>query len=207
METVLTVYERPYDEQHPVVCLDEQPKELIAETRAPRQCSDGTVLYDYEYERRGTASIFMAFEPLDGKRFVSVHERHTHKEWASVVADIVEKRYPTAKHITLVMDNLSTHKPESLYKAFPAERARSIANKITILYTPKHGSWLNMAECELSVLTRVGISHRVADIAALQNQCTAFEVRRNAAGATADWQFTTHDARTKLKRLYPAFHD
>jgi DDE superfamily endonuclease len=207
MEQVLAVYERPYDERHPVVCLDEQPKQLIAETRLPRVCSDGTRLYDYEYERKGTASIFMAFEPLGGKRFLSVHERHTHKEWASVVADIVEKHYATAEHITLVMDNLSTHNLASLYKAFPAPRARAIASKITIVFTPKHGSWLDMAESELSVLTRTGLAHRIADIETLKQQCEAFENRRNALQTKADWQFTTSDARIKLKRLYPVFCD
>jgi DDE superfamily endonuclease len=207
MEQVLAVYERPYDERHPVVCLDEQPKQLIAETRLPRVCSDGTRLYDYEYERKGTASIFMAFEPLGGKRFLSVHEHHTHKEWASVVADIVEKHYCEAEHITLVMDNLSTHKLASLYKAFPAPRAHAIASKITIVFTPKHGSWLDMAESELSVLTRTGLAHRIADIETLKQQCADFENRRNALQTKANWQFTTSDARIKLKRLYPVFCD
>jgi DDE superfamily endonuclease len=206
MENVLAVYERPYDERFPVVCLDEQPKQLIAETRQTHQCSDGTVLVDYEYERKGTASIFMSFEPLGGKRFITVHDQHTHKEWASVVADLVENRYAGAEKITLVGDNLSTHKLASLYKAFPAERARAIVKKLEMVYTPKHGSWLNMAECELSVLTRVGIADRVADKETLCNQCSAFEQRRNETANKADWQFTTSDARIKLKRLYPIFN-
>lgn len=205
MEQVLEVYQRPYDESHPVVCLDEQPKQLIAEARVPRQCSDGTMLHDYEYERKGTASIFMTFEPLGGKRFLSVYEQHTHKQWANVVADLVENRYANASHLTLVMDNLSTHSLASLYKAFPAPRAQAIARKITITYTPKHGSWLNMAECELSVLTRVGLEERIDTLEKLKQQCHDFEQRRNIAATKANWQFTTPDARVKLKRLYPVF--
>ena len=206
MEAVLDVYQRPYDPQHPVVCLDESPQQLIGECRAPFTDSQGVEHIDYEYSREGTADLYMIVEPLGGRRVVHVRERHTAQDWAAEVAYIVEEMYPTAPKITLLQDNLSAHKKAALYECFPPERARAILTKLEFVFTPKHGSWLNVAEIELSVLTRQGLPTRVASQAELQACVTAWYEQRNAQASTVNWQFTTQDARIKLKQLYPSFN-
>lgn len=204
MEEVLDVYVQPYDPTHPKVCLDESPRQLIGERRAPFTDEHGVLHEDYEYTREGTADIFMVVEPLGGRRQVFIRDRHTRLEWAEVVAYIVEEMYPAAEDITLIQDNLSAHKKAALYELFPPERARAILKKLKFVFTPKHGSWLNIAEIELSVLTRQGLTSRVESKEDLIRQCTAWYETRNGKGSTVDWQFTTKDARIKLKRLYPS---
>ena len=204
MEEVLDVYVQPYDSAHPKVCLDETPRQLIGERRAPFTDEHGVLHEDYEYTREGTADIFMVVEPLGGRRQVFIRDRHTRLEWAEVVAYIVEEMYPAAEDITLIQDNLSAHKKAALYELFPPERARAILKKLKFVFTPKHGSWLNIAEIELSVLTRQGLTSRVESKEDLIRQCTEWYETRNGKGSTVDWQFTTKDARIKLKRLYPS---
>lgn len=204
MEMVLDEYKQPYDPKHPRVCLDESPKQLISEVRKPFRTSDGTALFDYEYKREGVVDIYMVCEPLVGKRWVTVRDRHTRLDWAAVVADIVEQKYPNADQITLIQDNLSAHKPSALYELFHPDRARAILSKLNFVYTPKHGSWLNMAEIELSVLARQCTAGRIPTKKQLIEKITAWEERRNKKKVTIDWQFTTADARIKLKRLYPS---
>lgn len=204
MEDVLEVYQRPYDPQRPVVCFDEQSKQLIRETRpsvpaAPGRCER----VDYEYERNGTANLFMLFEPLAGRRRVKVTDRRTAKDFAEVVRELVNS-YPEAEKIVLVMDNLNTHKMASLYEAFPPEEARRLMERLEIHYTPKHGSWLNIAETELSVLTKQCLKRHIPDKQNLTHEIAAWENSRNTAHCRVDWQFTTADARIKLKRLYPS---
>jgi len=202
MEDVLEVYKRPYDAERPVVCLDETSKQLIGETRTPVPAEPGRVRrIDYEYERKGTANLFMAFEPLAGRRWVDVTERRTAVDFAEVIRRLVDERYPRAKKIVLVMDNLNTHKAASLYEAFEARR---LAERLEIHYTPKHGSWLDMAETELSVLARQCLNRRIATLATLLREIRAWEKQRNGAKCKIDWRFTTKDARIKLKRLYPS---
>ena len=204
MEDVLEVYQRPYDPQRPVVCFDEQSKQLIRETRQPIAAAPGQPeRVDYEYERAGTANLFMAFEPLAGKRRVKVTERRTARDFAEVIGELVES-YPDAKQIVLVMDNLNTHKLASLYEVFPPEEARRLIERIELHHTPKHGSWLNMAETELSVVTKQCLNRRIPDKSTLSVEVAAWEQSRNAARCRIDWQFTTADARIKLKRLYPS---
>ena len=203
MEEVLDVYAQPYDPLHPKVCLDESPRQLIGERRTPFTDKHGIVHEDYEYTREGTADIFMVVEPLGGRREVFIRDQHTRLEWAEVVAYIVEEMYPEAEDITLIQDNLSAHKKSALYELFPPERARAILEKLHLVFTPKHGSWLNIAEIELSVLTRQGLTSRVESKEELIRQCTEWYETRNEKGSTVDWQFTTKDARIKLKRLYP----
>jgi hypothetical protein len=208
MEDVLEVYQRPYDEQRPVVCLDEQSKQLIKETRKPIPVQPGQpAKEDYEYERNGTANLFMIFEPLVGWRHVKVTERRTKIDFAEMIKELVDEHYPYADKIVLVMDNLNTHKVASLYEAFPPTEARRLIEKLEIHYTPKHGSWLDMAETELSTLTRQCLDRRIPDRETLIHEVAAWETSRNAAEATVDWQFTTKDARIKLKRLYPSIQD
>ena len=205
MEDVLEVYQRPYDAERPVVCLDETSKQLIGETRTPVPAEPGRVRrIDYEYERKGTANLFMAFEPLAGRRWVDVMERRTAVDFAEVIRRLVDERYPRAKKIVLVMDNLNTHKAASLYEAFAPEEARRLAERLEIHYTPKHGSWLDMAETELSVLARQCLNRRIATLATLLREIRAWEKQRNGAKCKIDWRFTTKDARIKLKRLYPS---
>lgn len=205
MEDVLDVYRRPYDPRRPVVCLDEQSKQLVKETRKPIPAKAGRKLrQDYEYERNGTANIFMLFEPLACWRYVKVTERRTKIDFAHVVKELVDELDPDAEKIVLVMDNLNTHKIGSLYEAFPPEEARRLAEKLEIHYTPKHGSWLNMAETELSVLTRQCLDRRIPNRKTLEREVDAWQEQRNNEDATVDWQFTTNDARIKLKKLYPA---
>lgn len=203
MEAVLDVYKRPYNPQRPVVCMDESPKQLIQETRAPLSGKPGRLTrYDYEYRRCGVCSIFMASEPLVGKRYVQVREKRTKRDWAWFLKDLSD-RYPEADVITLVLDNLNTHKPGSLYETFDPEEARTLRNRFELVYTPKHGSWLNMAEIELSVLSGQCLNRRIDDIETVIKECNAWEKARNNLNATINWQFTTQDARVKLKRLYP----
>lgn len=205
MEDVLEVYQRPRDPQRPVVCLDEQSKQLIRETRTPIPAAPGRPeRVDYEYERNGTANLFMLFAPLEGWRQVHVTERRTKLDFAQVVRQLVDQHFPDADKIVLVMDNLNTHKPASLYEAFPPAEARRMIEKLEIHYTPKHGSWLDMAETELSILTKQCLDRRIPDAPTLVRETAAWVAQRNAAQSTVNWQFTTDKARTKLKRLYPS---
>jgi hypothetical protein len=210
MEEVLDVYQRPYDPKRPLVCLDEACKQLLGDKTPPleaqpaREDKPGQLLrVDYEYERYGVANLFMNFEPLAGRRRVAVRERRTGVDWASVVRDLVDEEHPEAEVIVLVMDNLNTHGVWSLYEAFEPEEAKRIADKLEIHYTPKHGSWLNMAEIELSVLARQCLKERMESREHLQEQVAAWEEKRNQHGIRVDWRFTTTEARIKLKRLYP----
>lgn len=203
MEEVLDVYERPYEQSAPVVCLDESPHQLIGETRESFVDSKGVKHVDYEYRREGVADIYMICEPKQGKRSVQVKDTHASGEWARVVAHIAEQLYPGADRITLVQDNLTAHRKAALYEVFDAARARNILRRIEFVYTPKHGSWLNMAEIELSVLNRVALKGRMESKAQLQKQIRAYLKEKNKTAIQINWQFTTKDARTKLKKLYP----
>ena len=208
MEDVLEVYQRPHDPARPVVCLDETSKQLIGEARTPIPAAPGRPeRVDYEYARNGTANLFMLFEPLAGWRHVEVTERRTKVDFARVLRDLSDRYYPDAERIVLVMDNLNTHELASLYEAFPADEARRLAARFEVHYTPTHGSWLDMAETELSVLSRQCLSRRIDSVAVLTREIAAWERRRNEAEAVVDWQFTTADARIKLKRLYPSIQD
>lgn len=205
MEDTLEVYARPYDPLRPQVCLDECGKQLVAETRHPLPPEPGQVeRFDYEYERCGTANLFMLFEPLAGTRHVKVTDRRTAVDFAEVIRDLLDVHYPHAEKIVLVMDNLNTHKLASLYQAFPAEEARRLIERLEIHHTPKHGSWLNMAEIELSALATQCLDRRIADPETLAREVAAWQESRNRAGNTVNWRFTTQDARIKLKRLYPS---
>jgi len=205
MEDVLEVYQRPHDPERPLVCVDETSKQLIAETRVPIAAKPGrAVRYDYEYRRNGTANLFMMFAPLEGWRHVKVTNHHTALDYAQVLKELSDVHFPNAKKIVLVQDNLNTHKPASLYEAFPPEEARRLVERFEWHYTPKHGSWLDMAESELAVLTSQCLDRRIPDQQALKDEVEAWENARNNKHAMADWQFTAADARVKLKRLYPA---
>jgi hypothetical protein len=205
MEDVLEVYQRPYDPRRPQVCLDEASKQLVAETRVPVPAAPGRpARVDYEYERKGTANLFLVCEPLAGKRHVRVTERRTAVDFAETVRLLVGEWYPQAEKVVLVMDNLNTHKAASLYEAFPPGQARRLLEKLEIHHTPKHGSWLNIAEIELSVLGRQCLDRRIASQPELAREAAAWERRRNKEQCTVDWRFTTADARIKLKRLYPS---
>lgn len=206
MEDVLEVYQRPYHPRRPQICLDEASKQLVADTREPLPMKKGEPERgDYEYERYGTCNLFIATEPLGGKRMVKVTRRRTKQDWAHFVRDLIQVQYPEAEKIVLVMDQLNTHTPASCYEAFPAEEARLLTEKLEIHYTPKHGSWLNMAEIELSVLSRQGISGRVSSLEEMQQRVAAWQEQRDRAQARINWRFKTADARIKLKRLYPSF--
>jgi hypothetical protein len=208
MEDVLEVYHRPYDPSRPVVCMDEASKQLIAEVRAPLPAQPGSVAkYDSEYERRGTANVFMAVEPLAGKRTVQVTARRTKIDWAQFIRDLLLTMYPEAARVVLVMDNLNTHGIGSLYAAFDPETARALAARLEIHHTPKHGSWLNMAETELSILSRQCLDRRLESQDLLTREVAAWEGDRNLSGCKIDWHFTTANARIKLKRLYPSIHE
>lgn len=204
MEDVLAVYARPYDSRYPVVCLDEMPRQLVAEIQPPQPARPGRLRrYDYEYQRQGVANVFMAFEPLQNWRHVEVTTRRTRQDWARLIRWLVDQRYPQATTVVLVQDNLNIHTLGSLYETFPAAEAWRLAQKLEIHYTPKHGSWLNMAEIELSVLEREGLDDRIASEDRLRQQGHAWARQRNAAGGGVNWQFRTPDARLKLRRLYP----
>lgn len=205
MEDVLGVYKRPYDRRRPVVCLDETSKQLIGEVQTPVLATPGQVAhYDYEYVRNGVANIFMIFEPLGGQRDVEVTDRRTKKDYAQCLRKIADEMYPDAEVIVLVQDNLNTHSPASLYEAFEPAEAKRLADRFEVHYTPKHGSWLDMAEIELGILGRQCLSRRIENVDDLRREAKAWEVTRNSAGMKVNWQFTTDDARIKLRRLYPS---
>lgn len=205
MEEVLSVYQRPYDERFPQVCLDELSKQLLKDTREPLPVRPGEVeKQDYEYEREGVCNVFVACEPLAGKRVTKTTQRRTKVDWAEFVRELIEVHYPQAEKIVLVQDNLNTHLPASFYEAFPPEEAWRLAQRLEIHYTPKHGSWLNMAEIELSVLARQCLSERISSIEEVRKQVQAWQDERNRAQVGVNWRFTTADARIKLKRLYPS---
>jgi hypothetical protein len=204
MEDVLAVYHLPYDPEYPVVCMDESCKQLIGEVREPIPCAPGKpVRIDDEYVRHGVAEIFMEVEPLAGRRHVAVTEHRTRIDWALQIKQMLDERYPDANKVRLVMDNLNTHNIASLYEAFEPGEARRLAARLEIHYTPKHGSWLNMAEIELSVLKGQCLGRRIAELVTMQAEVSAWEKDRNNNARKIDWQFTTADARIKLKRLYP----
>ncbi len=205
MEKVLEVYKRPYDAMYPVVCMDESPKQLIRETRIPIRAKPGSpARYDYEYERCGVCNVFMAVEPLAGNRLVTITERKAKTDWAYFIVQIAE-RYVDAVKIVLVMDNLNTHTPGSFYETYTPDIAKALWDRFEFVYTPKHGSWLNMAEIELNVLTKQCLDRRIDNIAKVKSEVSAWQNERNNMDATINWQFTAADARVKLKRLYPTF--
>jgi hypothetical protein len=205
MEDILDVYERPYDPARPVVCLDETSRQLLGEVRPPLPPAPGQLArHDPEYERRGVANLFLVTEPVRGWRHGLVSKQRTRLDWARCIQYLVEVAYPHAEQIVLVQDHLNTHTPASLYAAFPPTEAKRLAAKLELHYTPKHGSWLNMAELELAVCQRQCLRQRFGDQATLAQAVTAWADRRNTARSAIDWRFTTADARIKLKRLYPA---
>jgi len=204
MELVLDVYKTPYNKSFPVVCMDESPKQLIKQTRIPIVRKPGSdAKEDYEYARCGVAQIFMANEPLKGRRYVKVLQSKTKKQWAQFIKEISDKYYPKAEKIRLVMDNLNTHKPSALYETFTPEEAKRIWDRFEFIYTPKHGSWLNMAEIELNVLMGQCLKRRIDNVTTIREETEAWQENRNNKKAKINWQFTTKDARIKLKRLYP----
>ena len=206
MEDVLAVYERAADPTHPVICLDETSRQLLGEVRAPTPVTPGrSARHDPEYVRGGVVNLFLLTEPLRGWRTVVVSEQRTRLDFARCVKELVDIHYPDAAKIVLVVDQLNTHSPASLYAAFPPAEAKRLTDKLELHYTPKHGSWLNIAELELSVLQRQCLRQRLGSRAAMEQAVTAWAGRRNAGIARVRWQFTTADARTKLRRLYPAF--
>ena len=207
MENVPEIYKRPYDEKYPVVCMDESPKQMIGETKTPIEAKPGSVeKFDYEYVRNGVCNIFMSNEPLSGKRYVKVTERKQKTDWAHFVEEI-SNQYPDAEKITLVMDNYDTHKPGSLYDTFPPQRAKEIWDRFEFVFTPKHGSWLNMAEIELNVLMGQCLSGRIPELEEIKSKVKAWQKARNNMNAKINWQFTTDKARIKLRRLYPTFKE
>jgi hypothetical protein len=206
MEDVLELYQQPYDPKYPVVNMDEKPLQLIKETRQPLPAQPGKPLrYDYEYERVGTANVFLCTEPLTGWRTVDVREHRTGVDWAHQIKSLLDDHYPTAEKVRVVCDNLNTHKVASLYEAFEPSEARRLAQRLELHHTPKHGSWLNIAEIELSVLSKQCLNRRIADLETLRHETKAWEHARNAKQTGVDWQFTTEDARIRLKRLYPQY--
>jgi len=205
MEDILTLYKLPYDPDVPLICMDETSKQLTKETRQGLGASPGRPeCYDFEYERNGVRNLFMFYEPFGGWRHVSVTARRTKIDWAHEIKDLLCEHYPHARKIILVMDNLNTHTGASLYEAFPPDEARSLYERLEIHYTPKHGSWLNIAEIELRVLIGQCLDRRIPDAETLKREVSRWKSQRNTVGARVDWQFTTTDARVKLKRLYPS---
>lgn len=208
MEDVLDVYTRPYDPMRPVVCMDETSKQLLRDVHAPLPPAPSRpAREDYEYARGGVVSLFLFCEPLQARRWVDIREYRTRTDWAHQIRDLVDCRYPYADRIVLIMDNLNIHSPASLYEAFPPAEAKRLADKLEIHHTPKHGSWLNIAEIELSVLSRQCLDQRIPDEATLKEEVAAWQVWRDRTGGKVDWRFTTADARIKLKRLYPSFYE
>ena len=206
MEDVLDLYQQQYDKDYPVVCMDEKQYQLLDDLRAPIPMKPGAPeKRDGDYKRNGTCSIFAFSEPLASWRHVTVSERRTKIDWANQIQELLDIHYPEAKKIRLVMDNLNTHCISSLYEAFPPEEARSLAKRLEIHYTPKHGSWLNIAEIELSAMSRQCLDRRISSITSLRAELSAWEINRNDNLKTVDWQFTTDSARIKLRRLYPQF--
>ena len=207
MEDILETYTQPYDPQHPLVCMDETTKQHIKETQIPLPMKPGRNKgYDYEYERNGVSNLFMFFSPTEKRRHVKVTDRRTKTDWAHAMKELADDQYPDADMITVVMDNLNTHGPASFYEAFEPEEARRLSQRFDFHYTPKHGSWLNMAETELSILSRQCLARRIPNQQYLKQEVAAWQKERNAKYSTIDWQFTTQDARVKLRRLYPTFH-
>jgi len=207
MEMVLDVYKRPFNPTNPFVCMDESPKQMIGEAKVPIPASPGQpAKHDYEYKRNGVCNIFMACEPLAGKRIVKITERKTKKDWAYFI-DEIAMQYENAEKITLVMDNLNTHMPGSFYETFFPEKAKALRDKFEFVYTPKHGSWLNMAEIELNVLTGQCLNRRIDNIKDVRKEADAWQNYRNNKNAKVNWQFTTEDARIKLSRLYPTLDE
>lgn len=208
MEDVLAVYQRPDDPRYPLVCMDESSKPQVREVCEPLPAKPGYVhRYDSEYERNGVSNLFLFFEPLTGRRHLSVTDQRTAVDWAHQVRDLVDVHHPDAERITLVMDNLNTHTPASLYKAFAPAEARRLLERLDIHYTPKHGSWLNMAEIEFSILSKQCLDRRIPDQPTLRREVKAWEAERNARASSMDWRFTTEEARIKLKRLYRTIND
>jgi hypothetical protein len=204
MEDVLEVYKRPYDPTQPMVCMDEISKQLVSERRQPLPAQPGQAQrYDYEYRREGVCNLFMFFEPLRGWRHLKVTQRRTRQDWAWAMKELVDVYYPDAECITVVLDNLNTHTGASLYETFEPTEARRIWERLDLHYTPKHGSWLNMAEIELSVFARQCLNRRIPDQDTLRHEVAALEVERNRSLSAVNWRFTTADARIKLKKLYP----
>lgn len=204
MEDILELYHLPYDAEYPLVCMDESCKQLVGEVHQAVPAAPGRVqLVDHEYVRKGVAEIFMAVEPLGGKRYVLITKRRRRCEWAQFIKYLLEEEYPQATRIKLVMDNLNTHSVASLYETFEPSEARRLAERLEIHYTPKHGSWLNIAEIELSTLQIQCLNHRIPEIKQMGNEVAAWQHDRNNRNAKVDWQFTTQDARIKLRRLYP----
>ena len=207
MEDVLEVYTRPEDPDYPLVCMDETNKQLLSDVRDPLPAQAGQPQrVDYEYKREGVADLFMFFEPLLGKRFVKVTDQRTRKDWAQAMKELADYQYPLAKKIVVVMDNLNTHSPASFYETFEPQEARRLIERFEFHYTPKHGSWLNMAEIELGVLIRQCLSRRIPDKSTLEKEVRAWQKDRNAKVVKVDWRFTTADARIKLMHLYPVIH-
>lgn len=207
MERVLDIYKLPYDENCPLVCMDESPKQLIKETRTVIAMKPGhAAKEDFEYERCGVANVFLTSEPLTGKRYIEITERKTKVDWAKHIKRIADEWYKTAPKIRLVMDNLATHKPGSLYEAFEPKEAKRIWDRFEFIYTPKHGSWLNMAEIELNILTSQCLNRRIHDIDIMKTEVDAWQRQRNNKAAKIKWQFTSENARVKLHNLYPSFH-
>jgi hypothetical protein len=207
MERVLDVYKRPYDPRFPVVCMDESPRQLIRETRLPLKARRGvTARYDYEYERCGVANVFMAVEPLAGRRIVRITQRKTKTDWAHFL-EVITRDYQQAEKIILVMDNLKTHTPGAFYETFEPAVAKALWDRFEFVYTPKHGSWLNMAEIELNVLSGQCLDRRIDTLAEMQKEVYTWQEQRNNAQSKIDWQFTTGNARIKLKRLYPTLDE
>jgi hypothetical protein len=205
MEDVLDVYERPYDPHRPQVCMDETSKQLIGETRTPLPGAPGrSIRIDYEYTRHGVRNLFLWVEPLTGRRHVQVTERRTRRDWADFIRELVDGHYPEADRIVLVLDNLNTHVAAALYETFPPSEARRLWQRLEVHYTPPHGSWLNLAEIELSVLARQCLNRRIPTADRLAMEVAAWEAARNARRTTTNWRFTTADARIKLAHLYPS---
>ena len=208
MEDILSVYKRDFNPAQPLICMDETSKQLVKETRRAIRAKAGRpTRYDYEYDRNGVCNLFMFFEPLGGKRHVSVTDRRTKVDWAMQIKELLDVHYRSAEKVTLVMDNLNTHTGASLYEVFEPHEARRLLDRLDIHYTPKHGSWLNMAEIELGVLTRQCLNRRIPDKQTLSAEVAAWEHRRNTSEVSVNWRFTTTEARIKLKRLYPTLSE
>lgn len=204
MEDVLEIYKLPYDTNRPLICMDEMPKQLLADKQEPIPCQSGIpARQDYEYKRNGVADLFMVFEPLQGKRFVEVTEKRRKIEWATVMKQVSDLLYPQAEKIVVVLDNLNTHSPSAFYETFEPEEARRLVERFEFHFTPKHGSWLNMAEIELSALVRQCLDRRLPNSEILTQEVHAWQQQRNDEVVKVQWQFKTSDARIKLKRLYP----
>lgn len=204
MEDVLELYKRPYNPQEPLICMDEISKQLVQEIRRPILVKPGRpARFDFEYQRNGVCNLFLFYEPLGGKRYVSVTERRTKIDWAYQIRELLEVHYPAVRKVILILDNLNTHTGSSLYEAFPPAEARKLLNRLEIHYTPKHGSWMNIAEIELRILNSQCLNRRIPDIESLKREAAHWQNQRNNINSTVDWRFTCEDARIKLKRLYP----